>query len=364
MIKLLIVEDSQTVLVYLKYIFSRDPDIQVVGTARNGKEAIEFVRKHKVDVVSMDIDMPVMNGLQATKHIMSENPVPIIIVTSSRNAKRDDTSMEALAAGALSVIQKPFGIGHKMEPLRTARMLRMIKTLSKVKVITRKFSDQRPVDKKPIAISNADTNRPNIFQLRNKRYVAIGISSGGPQVLAKIFSKISKNFPYPILVVQHITRGFIGTMVSWLNDILDIPVKVAQDQETLLNGCIYFAPDEHQMGIKANKIELTKCTTESKICPSVQYLFENLTQHYASRTIALILTGMGSDGSAAIKKLKDAGALTIAQDIASSLVHGMPGEAIKLGGIQYVLNTDNITELFKELEQMNLKNNLRNTSTP
>ena len=353
MIKLLIVEDSPTVLGYLKHIFSNDPDIEVVGTVRNGKEAVEFVRKNKVNVISMDIDMPVMNGLQATKIIMSENPVPIIIVTGSRNAKKDDTSMEALAAGALSVIQKPFGIGHKMQAERSANMIRMIKTLSKVKVITRKFTSEKTTERKPVTKTSTGKIKPASHQLKNKKYVAIGISSGGPRVLAKVFSEISADFPYPILVVQHITRGFIATMVSWLNDILEIPVTIASHNETLKPGQVYFAPDEYNMGVKYNKINLSKCNSGTIICPSVKYLFENLAMHSGNKTIAIILTGMGSDGSAEIKKLKDAGALTIAQDEESSLVHGMPGEAIRLGGVDYVLNTENITELFRQIERVN-----------
>ncbi len=356
MIKLLIVEDSLTVRGYLKYIFSKDPDISIIGVVQNGKEAVEFVRKHKVDVISMDIDMPIMNGLQATKVIMSENPVPIIIVTSSRNAKNDKTAMEGLAAGALSVIQKPFGIGHKMEPKRTANMLRMIKTLSKVKVITRKFTTHKILDKKPIEKPSIGGHQiiPSHLKLRNRKYVAIGISSGGPQVLAKIFSNITEKFPYPILVVQHITKGFMGTMVAWLNEILEIKVKIASHKEVLQPGYVYFAPDNYNMGVKSNMVCLSKCLAGERICPSVKHLFESLAMNAGSKTIAMILTGMGSDGSAEIKKLKDAGALTIAQDEESSLVHGMPGEAIKLGGVDYVLNTKNITELLNEIETKKL----------
>ncbi len=353
MIKLLIVEDSLTVSGYLKYIFSEDPEITVVGVVGHGKEAIEFVKKNKVDVITMDIDMPVMNGLQATKIIMSENPKPIIILTSSRNAKKDETSMEALAAGALTVIQKPFGFGHKMEPLRTAGMVKIVKNLSKVKVITRKFNGADYSNKIPQSGIAKANKKPKAEELKNKKLVAIGISSGGPQVLAKIFSEIDEDFPLPILVVQHITKGFINTMVSWLDDILKIKVKVATQGELLKPGKVYFAPDEFNMGTKSNRIELTRCTPESKICPSVKYLFNNLSEEKSKHSIALILTGMGSDGSAEIKKLKEAGALTIAQDQKSALVHGMPGEAIKLGGIDYIMDTSNITALFKEIANIN-----------
>jgi len=356
MIRLLIVEDSTTVIGYLEYIFSNDNDIEVVGTARNGKDAVEFVKKNKVDIITMDIDMPVMNGFQATKIIMSENPVPIIILTSSRNAKNDETSIEALASGALTILQKPFGIGHGQESIRTSNMLKMVKTFSKVKVITRKYINNIPA-KKPIALSNSTNKQVKEAQLKGKKYILIGISSGGPQVLSKIFSGISDNFPLPIIVVQHITKGFINTMVSWLNSSLNLNVKIADNNEFMRPGHIYFAPDNENIGIKGNKIELTKCNLDLKICPSVKYLFESVSDRQAKDVIAMILTGMGSDGSAEIKKLKYNGAVTIAQDKQSSLVHGMPGEAIKSGGVNYILSTDEISKLFTDIARININHN-------
>ncbi len=351
MIKILIVEDSVTVSRYLEFIFGNDPEIVIIGSVLNGKQAVDFVKKNKPDIISMDIDMPIMNGLEATKIIMSENPIPIIIATASRNAGNIHTSMEALAAGALSVIQKPYGIGHPLEATRTARLLSMIKTLSKVKVVTRKYSKTKSIRKIASAKPAINDTMPPVTKLLNRKLVAIGISSGGPQVLAKIFSGISENFPYPILIVQHITEGFINSMVSWLNSILSIPVKVAAHNEMLLSGHIYFAPDKYQMGVKFNKIELRKCEPKTPICPSVKYLFNNLAQHSGKNTIAMILTGMGSDGSKEIKTLKNAGAFTIAQDEESSLVHGMPGEAIKNDGVDYVLNTNQIKDILAHIEK-------------
>ena len=348
MIKVLIVEDSRVVSEYLEYIISQDPKIQVIGNVSNGKQAIDFIKENKPDVITMDIDMPIMDGLEATRIIMSTTPAPIIIVTASRNTRELKISMEALASGALSIIEKPAGIGHHNEKANKDKLLTMIKVLSEVKVITRK-----PVKEKIPQIKRvSDKRQPSLSKFYNKKIVAIGISSGGPQVLKKIFSKITENFPYPILVVQHITEGFLEGLVNWLSRLLFIPVHIAAEVETILPGHIYFAPDHHHLGISDFKIKLIECENRlGNLCPSVAHLFSSLAKNYGKDTIAMIFTGMGTDGAKELKILRDAGALTIAQDKASSLVHGMPGEAIKLGAAEYIQDTDEIADILLSLEK-------------
>lgn len=351
MIKVLIVEDSRTVSQYLEYILSSDPEIEVIGNVANGKLAIEFVEKNKPDIISMDIDMPVMNGLEATRRIMATNPVPIIVVTASRNAFEISVSIEALVAGALTVIQKPVGIADPNHDELVNKLLTMIKIYSQVKVVKRKIKPLKETQTKSIIKPKVKTKIPPISKLLNRKYVAIGISSGGPQVLMKIFSEISSNFPYPILVVQHITKGFLEGMVSWLDRLSKIPVHIASDKEPMLPGNVYFAPDKYQMGIYDDSIELAKCANNLRICPSTEHLFNSLVQEHSKDTIALLLTGMGSDGAKELKTLKDAGAITIAQDEASSLVFGMPGKAMEYDGVDYLLNPDQISDMLLKLEE-------------
>ncbi len=350
MIKVLIVEDSRTVSQYLEYLLSSDPKIEVIGNVANGQQAIDFVKKNKPDIITMDIDMPRMNGLEATRQIMSTIPIPIIVVTASRNASKVQTSIEALAAGALTVIEKPVGIGHPDEEAKTKKMLSLVKTYSGVKVIARRYKPYKKVDTKTSIKPTAIKKKLFVSKLLNKKYVVIGISSGGPPVLAEIFSKITKKFPYPIVVVQHITSGFLDGMVTWLNRLTKIPICIATDKQILLPGNIYFAPDEFQMGIKLCRTELYNCGKQKRICPSVEYLFNSFIPN-GKDTIAMLLTGMGSDGSKELKKLKDAGALTIAQDEESSLVFGMPGEAVKLNAADYILNSKQIADILLELEK-------------
>lgn len=353
MIKVLIVEDSKTVSQYLQFILNSDPEIEVVGNVANGKEAISFIENNKPDIVSMDIDMPLMNGLEATRRIMATNPLPIIIVTVSRNAHKKNISFEALAAGALNVIHKPVGIGHPKEEEKTKAFLSMIKTYSQVKVITRKYKSYEKIPKEKRSVCSTNTNKPFVEQFLNKKYLAIGVSTGGPRVLTKVLSKITNKFPYPILIVQHISLGFIENMTTWLNNTLQIPVSVAKQDEIPLPGHVYFAPDNFQFGIYNNKIKLTKCEIEMNLCPSVEHLFNSLSNTNAHETIAFLLTGMGNDGAESLTKLKSRGAITIAQDEESSLVFGMPKEAIKMGGVNFILNPEQIADLLKETENIN-----------
>ena len=347
MIKVLIVDDSRVVSEYLEYTLNSDPGIQIIGNLSNGKQAIDFIKKNKPDIITMDIDMPVMDGLEATRIIMSTMPIPIVVVTASRNINEIQITMDALAAGALSVIEKPTGIGHINENNKKDKLITMIKVLSEVKVVTRKPAI---VSKTPIK-SLKYKRLPSLKKFNNKKVVAVGISSGGPQVLEKIFSKITGQFPYPILVVQHITESFLEGLVSWLGRLSMIPVHIATDTETILPGHIYFAPDHHNMGIIDLRVKLYGCSkVQGSICPSVAHLFSNLVMNYGSDTIAMILTGMGTDGAKELKMLKDAGSVTIAQDKESSLVHGMPGEAINLNAADYILSPQEIATILFQIE--------------
>lgn len=351
MIKALIVDDSKTVSQYLEYVLSQDPEIEVVGVVGDGKQAVEFVNKHRPDIITMDIDMPKMSGLEATKRIMSTRPVPIIMVTASRNANDQKVAIEALAAGALTVINKPVGFSNDNEVTKTNNLIKLIKVYAQVKVVRRVFKEDvkktiaETIKHKPLRAYQSSLSKDCL----GKKYVTIGVSSGGPKVLAEVFATISQDFPYPILVVQHITAGFLSNMVDWLNRLLTIPVRIAEKGESLLPGHVYFAPDHYQCGLRNHQIVLEH-DANIRIEPSVEFMFREQAKRYASDTIAIMLTGMGRDGADAMRWLADNGALTIAQDKESSLVYGMPGEAIKLGAVQHVLSSIQISNLLYDIE--------------
>jgi two-component system chemotaxis response regulator CheB len=348
MIKVLIVEDSRVVSEYLNYIFTNEPDMQVIGNVSNGKAAIDFIQHQKPDVITMDIDMPVMNGLEATRIIMSTIPVPILIVTGSRNANDSSTSIEALAAGALTVMEKPVGIGHPKEEELTKKLINMVKLMAEVTVVTRKL---KPKAIAPM-VSAGKFNKAVVEISSIPQIIAIGVSSGGPQVLQVVFSKITSRFPVPIVVVQHITDGFLNSLINWLGNEVNLPVHIAQNSEDIKPGHIYFAPNGFQMNItREGKIILEKDVLKNGFNPSVAHLFTSVAHEFGNNAIGIILTGMGSDGSKELKLLLDKGAVTIAQSKESALIHGMPGVAIQFGSARYVMSADEISELLQDIER-------------
>ncbi len=346
MIRVLIVEDSPTVGMYMEWLFNREAEMEVIGRVTNGREAIDFVNRDKPDVITMDIEMPVMNGLEATRVIMSTNPVPIVIVTASRNAQETKMTMDALAAGALTLIEKPKGMIATSGNQSITEMVTIVRLMAGVKVVTRMIM---PVIKESVRVE-AEICKGDFITPHGISIIAIGVSTGGPPVLKEIFSQLGRDFPVPIIVVQHIAAGFIKGMVDWLAGILSIRVKTGCDGERLQGGTIYFAPDgQHLIIDKAGIIRLKEKLNDN-ICPSVARLFGSVLTSFGRQTLAIMLTGMGDDGAREMKLLHDAGATTIAQHQESALIFGMPGEAVKMKGVTCLLRTNEIAGLLNKIE--------------
>lgn len=344
MIKVLIVEDSPTVREFLVYILSSDPDIDVAGTAHNGEEAVEAAERIKPDVVTMDIHMPKVDGFEATRKIMESNPRPIVIVSGSSTAEEVATNFHALEAGALAIVPRPKGLGHPEHEESARELVRTVKLMSEVKVV-RRWPRSRLRDAVP-PTPRLRTNK----QAVEARVVAIGASTGGPLVLQTILLGLQKDFPVPLLIVQHMAPGFTEGFLEWLAQSTKFPVHVAREGETMLPGHAYLAPDEFQMGVQsAGRITLTKDGTENGLRPSVSYLFRSVAQIYGAHAVGVLLTGMGKDGAAELKLLKDRGAATIAQEKESCIVYGMPGEAMRLGAATYVFPPDKLAEALRSL---------------
>jgi two-component system chemotaxis response regulator CheB len=339
-IRVLVVEDSPVAHEFLVHILSSDPEIQVVGTANNGKEAIEFLKREKPDIITMDIYMPRMDGFDTTRKIMEIQPTPIVIVSSTSTAKEVTTIFRAIEAGALTVIQRPVGFGHPDHEKMTKELIQTVKLMSEVKVVRRwPHYRQKAVAQAVLAPTEVD-----LKQIPAKiRVVAIGASTGGPPVLQTILSGLPKGFSAPVLIVQHIAQGFTQGLVEWLNQSTNFPVHIAVDDEYLLPGHAYVAPDGFHMKVKAgNRIALSRDEPEEGLRPSVSYLFRSVANVFGQDAVGVLLTGMGKDGAEEMKLIKEKGAVTIAQDEESSLVHGMPGQAIRLGAAMYVLSPDKI----------------------
>ena len=346
MVNVLIVDDSPVARQLIEYILSRDPDIRVIGTAKDGEEAIRAVRDKKPDLVTMDINMPKMNGFDATRTIMETNPVPIIIITGSENLHDVATSFQALNAGAVTLMSRPPGVNHPKFEAMAKSLLDAVKTYAEIKVIRR--VPQKGAGSVPHTYLKAKMTIEPL--MAGAQIVAIGASAGGPVVVQTLLSGLKKGFPLPLVIVQHITEGFGEGFAKWLQGTTGFPIHIAADGEYLLPGHAYIAADGYQMGVAAgNRIALANAPPENGLRPSVSFLFRSVLQLYGSRSIALLLTGMGRDGAEELKSLKDCGALTIVQDEQSSVVHGMPGEAIKLGAAMYVLSPEKIVEVLNEI---------------
>jgi len=335
-IKVLIVDDSRVVAEFLTQLFNSDSAIRVVGTARNGEEAVEAVQKMNPDVITMDIHMPRMNGYEATRRIMEICPTPIVIVSGSMNTDEVATNFHAIEAGALAVVPRPNGIGHPHYGAAALELLKTVKLMSEVKVVRRwhrsRFAPVQPVVPPEIR------KLPGVI-----RVVAIGASTGGPLVLQTILSELPENFAVPVLIVQHMARGFVHGFVEWLGNSSKFPVRVATDGEQLKPGCAYVAPDDFHMGVgMGNRIVLSDAAHENGMRPSVAYLFRSVAEVYGSNAAGVLLTGMGKDGAEELKCMRDAGATTLAQDKETSVIFGMPGQAIQIDAAMYVLPPEGI----------------------
>ncbi len=345
MIRVLVAEDSVVARELLVKILSTDPEIEVIACVSNGRQAVEFSRQQRPDLITMDICMPEMDGFAATRTIMEEAPVPIIMVTSRSDLCELGISFDALEAGALLVLQKPWGVGHPEHEKTAGELVRLVKLMSEIKVVRRR-QHKKPEDVGEIPLTN----------INEIRVVAIGASTGGPPVIQKILAGLPSDLTVPVLVVQHMARGFTEGFVDWLAQTSVLPVSVACDGMVIRSGFVYVAPDGYQMKVDANGC--LQCKDDNSVYglkPSVSYLFNSLAEFYGKSVLGVLLTGMGKDGAAELALLRKKGALTIAQDSASSVVFGMPGEAVRLNGASYVLPPEKIIALLRQLGKADAK---------
>jgi two-component system, chemotaxis family, protein-glutamate methylesterase/glutaminase len=337
MIRVLIVEDSPVVRDFLRHILSTDPEIQVIGTAADGEAALDAVQHQKPDVITMDIHMPKMNGLEATRRIMETHPTPIVIVSSSVVADEVSTTFRAIEVGALAAVPRPHGLGHPEHEATAQELIQTVKLMSEVKVVRRwprpRSGSQVPATQKP-DMPRASTTI---------QVVAIGASTGGPLALQTLLSRLPKDFPIPMLIVQHMAAGFVQGFAGWLTQSTGFPVHVAAADEFPLPGHAYVAPDGVHMRVgMGRRIMLSQDVPKNGLRPSVSCLFQSIAHAFGCYAAGVLLTGMGKDGAEELKLMRDKGAITMVQDKDSAVVYGMPGEALKLDAATYVLPPESI----------------------
>ena len=348
MIRVLIVEDSPVEQRLLTHILSADPQLQVVGMATDGEEALEAVGRLRPDVVSMDIHMPRLNGFDTTRRIMEVSPVPIVIVSGSISFSDVDKTFRAMEAGALAAVRKPRGIGHPRHGDDALELIRTIKMMAEVRVVKRWPRSRQALSTEPVPAPKAGPAPAEI------RMVAIGASTGGPTVLQTILSALSPDFPAPILVVQHMATGFMEGFVAWLNATTGFPTHIARHGEPPAPGHAYFAPDGVHLRVGSDRrLILSGDEPENGLRPSVARLFRSVEETFGRHALGVLLTGMGKDGAQELRLMRNSGAVTVAQDQESSVVFGMPGEAVSLGAAKFVLPPERIAELLVQLTRQN-----------
>jgi two-component system chemotaxis response regulator CheB len=323
--RVLVVEDSLTVRKYLIDVLTQN-DFEVVGEASDGKRAIELCQSLRPDVITLDMMLPVMTGLAATEYIMAHCPTPILIVSASFNRGEVFRTYEALAAGAVDVLDKPTGFeqGQAWEAAFTSAL----RTVSRVKVITH-----------PRARLSALGKRAAPSTGRRSDVVAIGASTGGPSAILHVLRALPAPFPAPILLVLHIGEPFGASFAEWLDGETPHRVACARGGESLsdLTGRVTMAPPNAHMVVRERKLWLNADPPRYSCRPSVDVLFESLAAELGASTVACILTGMGRDGAAGLLAIKRAGGRTIGQDEASSVVFGMAREAEIIGAVDVMM---------------------------
>jgi two-component system chemotaxis response regulator CheB len=327
-IKVLIVDDSTTAVRHLSQVLLQEPDFQVLGTAGNGLEGVALAASLRPDVVCMDINMPDIDGFETTRRIMSNTPVPIVIVSSVYEPRLVSMAFRGLEAGALAIIEKPPAGGESDQLRRQQAMRDVVRATAR-----RRVPRSRPLAPVVAPVPAVLPATLPTVKVKNPEFLLVGASTGGPQSIHVLLSHLPKAFPLPILIVQHMSEGFSAGFAHWLNQSTGWHVAMAKHGDLPCSGRVYLAPEKIHMELAADRtIALLAGGQEHGVCPAVSRLFRSAIRCNGGQVLAVLLSGMGRDGAAELKQLRDAGALTIAQDASSSVVHGMPGAAIKLGG--------------------------------
>lgn len=383
-IRVVVVDDSAVMRRVITGLIEQDPAIQVIGVARNGREAIDLVMELRPDIVTMDVRMPIMDGLATTEHLMAYCPTPILVVTASLARHDVDITFRMLAAGALEIFEKPSGADPRSLERAGHALIRRIKVLARVKVVTHLRGRRKPATAVEAPGANDIARRGDKLARRRDEtmdshhakshptaaparqlagagtpdfsLVVIGASTGGPRIVNQLLASLPGNLPAAILVIQHIAAGFSTGMVDWLAHASTLPVALAREGQPIRPGEVLVAPDQHDLLITR---ELSIHLSESPLLiqrPSIDISMQAAAEVFGSRAIGVLLTGMGRDGAFGMLAIKRANGHTIAQDEATSTIFGMPRAAIQLGAAIEVLPASRIAgrlaELFKENSQV------------
>jgi two-component system chemotaxis response regulator CheB len=347
-VRVLVVDDSAFMRKVLESIFGADEQFQVIGHAKDGREAIALSESLKPDVITMDLNMPHMDGLQATAHIMTNNPRPIVIV-SSESKEGASSTLKALELGAIDFVTKPSsGIDLDMHSVKE-ELVRKVRVAAKVRVVRTASrianAVQAPPKGSPAHASNANPARP-VTSGSDLRFpvVVLAASTGGPATVMRLAPGFTRDFPAAVVLVQHMPAAFTTQYALQLADFTGIRVKEAEANESVQPGTLYICPGgQHMRVTPTGRVELDGAAGRiDGYLPNIDVTMESVAAYAGAMSIAAVLTGMGNDGTRGARAIKAAGGLVLAQDETSSVIFGMPAEAIKAGVVDQVLGIDDI----------------------
>lgn len=339
MLRVLVCDDSPVARMLITGILDARDDLTVVGQAANGREATDLVQSLKPDVVTMDVHMPVMDGLAATREIMAHHPCPIVIVSAEAEGDAE-LSMRGLAAGALTVLAKPSGPAAPGFASQAAALSETIKLMAEIRVVAR--APSRREARAPAAPA-APVASVRSSAHRGADLVAIAASTGGPHALARVLAGLPPTLEAPVLVVQHMTTGFHQGLAKWLDSVCPFSVRLAVDGEPVRSGTVLIAPSGSHLGIEQEgRVDLHHAPPIGGHRPAATHLFRTVAAVYSRRAVGVILTGMGDDGVDGLAALREVGGLVIAQDEATSVVFGMPGVTVARGLADHVVALDDV----------------------
>jgi two-component system chemotaxis response regulator CheB len=349
--RILIADDSPLAREILTRIVNDDPEMTVVGVATNGKDTIRRAEELKPDLIMMDLLMPDMNGVEATRRVMAVAPTPIVLISSAITSTYSSTHFDALSVGAVDVLEKPHFATLMEDGNLRRRFLDNLKAMSEVVTVTRRGRGNeretgRPRGTSPTARSaGARRNDGNARAPETAKLIVVGASTGGPPALAKVLSKLDPTASPPVVVVQHIAVGFISGFVEWLNQATPARVQLAEGGARLLPGNVYVAPDGHHVEVTPYSRLLVSAGLPLRFHrPSVDVLFGSAAANFGSTAIGVLLTGMGDDGARGLASMHAAGAFTVAQDKETSLVYGMPAAAVDRGAVRLTATCPDIAD--------------------
>lgn len=341
--RVVLVEDSPVALEILQRLLNSSPDVDVVGTARDGVEGLEVINRTRPDVICTDLLMENMDGLELTKRVMAEDPRPILVISNFVNKADVDNVFRLLQAGASDVFPKPTTDSPTDYEKLKAALVTKIKVLSNMKVTAKRPGQSMSTSSKPMTSGAFSGNQVQMTNVSSRvKAIAIGASTGGLQAIQKIVCQLPANFPLPIICTVHLSTGVLSGLVNWLSSECPLQVKIAEVGESPLPGTVYFAPEKSNLELNAQgKFIYTNCPETDKHCPSISAMFKSVAKAYGRATAGVLLTGIGSDGAEGLQAIAQAGGITVGQE-EKGAAFGMVKEAMGLNAVQHTLGIDKI----------------------